>query len=141
MIHELVYFSRAAGEWTTEAALDELLTVSRDKNKRLSITGLLLFEAGEFVQLLEGPEAAVREIYYDTIALDARHVRPTVCWEFPKPARSFASWQMGFARAHELGAPPPPGFVAPGLSFLDLSGPRSTGRDMLLAVYRGMGRD
>lgn len=141
MLHELVYFSRAADGWVHAAALDELLVVSRDKNKRLDITGLLLYERGEFVQLLEGPAEAVRTLYYGTIARDARHRRPLVCWEHAKPARSFATWQMGFARG---GAPAgaaamPEGFITPGLSTLDLTGPRSTGRDMLLAVYGDMG--
>lgn len=141
MIHELVYTSRATNYWVSRLALDELLTQARLKNQRLGITGVLLYENGEFVQLLEGEQQAVRDLYYGTIALDPRHRRTFVCWEQAKQERSFADWQMGFARSSLVAAdnlPVPDGFLSRGLKELDLSGPRSTGRDLLLSLYESM---
>jgi len=50
----------------------ELLTVAREKNSRLGITGMLLYKAGLFLQVLEGDSVRVRELY-SKIASDERH--------------------------------------------------------------------
>jgi len=43
--------------------LDDILTASRRNNALMGISGLLLFIDGGFLQMLEGEERAVRELY------------------------------------------------------------------------------
>lgn len=52
-IYRLVYV-RAASELFSKAELLALLAQSREKNKRLGVSGLLLYRDGYFIQLFEG---------------------------------------------------------------------------------------
>lgn len=140
MLFELVYSSAAYPHGATQDALHDILAKSREKNARLDITGVLLFENDEFVQLLEGPRQAVCDLYYKAIAGDDRH-HPHVCWEFEIEARNFPDWTMGFARAADLAdarSPALPGYLERGVAGLDLGAPGSTGRELLLEIYRMM---
>ena len=58
----------------TESELLELLTHSRDNNAKLSLTGMLLYKNNDFMQVLEGPEPAVRKLL-ERINRDPRHKR------------------------------------------------------------------
>lgn len=79
------------------AALDELLHQSRAYNQQHDITGVLLHTPeGRFLQVLEGPRAAVRHLYYHAILSDTRHHHCRVLGEGAWPERSFAGWTMGF---------------------------------------------
>ena len=56
---------------------------------------MLLYKDGNFMQLLEGEEATVRELY--TIIIDdQRHCNVTTISEETTPERLFPSWSMGF---------------------------------------------
>ena len=90
----LVYVS-AATKGFSEEDLPGLLRQARLKNRRLGGTGLLLYEGGNFIQVLEGPTAAV-DALYETIARDARHHRLIVLLRTPATERRFARWAMGF---------------------------------------------
>ena len=54
-MHELIYCSMATGEML-EADILGLLKVARDKNARLEVTGLLVYQkrTNEFLRILEG---------------------------------------------------------------------------------------
>ena len=81
-------------------ALDVLLQQSRAYNRQHDITGVLLHTPeGRFLQVLEGPRAAVRHLYYHGILSDQRHHHCQVLGEGPWPERSFATWTMGFRHA------------------------------------------
>ena len=87
------------------AALDGLLHQCRAYNQQHDITGVLLHTPeGRFLQVLEGPRAAVRHLYYHAILSDLRHHHCQVLGEGSWPVRSFASWTMGFrhAQPHDL---------------------------------------
>ena len=60
---------------------------------------LLHTPEGRFLQVLEGPRAAVRHLYYHRILSDQRHHHCHVLGEGPWPERSFATWKMGFRHA------------------------------------------
>ncbi len=92
--HYLVYVS-AAVAIPTEAELRMLLLVARRNNRRAEITGLLLYGDGAFIQLIEGDERRVRELYA-RIAADPRHRRVTTLLEGTVPTRHFPDWRMGF---------------------------------------------
>ena len=87
------------------AALNTLLEQCRDYNQQHDITGVLLHTPeGRFLQVLEGPRAAVRHLYYHAILSDMRHHHCRVLGEGSWPTRSFATWTMGFRQAqpHDL---------------------------------------
>jgi len=140
MLHELVYTSFAPDPAPAQQTLEQILASSRRNNQRLDVTGVLLYENGTYVQLLEGPREAVRLLYYGTIALDTRHRHPKVCWEFSIETRNFSNWQMGFARGADLSSRPAPaeGYLGRGITALDLSAPASTGRKLLISIYTSL---
>lgn len=94
MIFQLCYTSTATSDMQREDLVD-LLTVSRRKNEELGITGLLLYSGDQFIQLLEGEEAAVRKLY-DLIRKDKRHRDVTLVYEEEVPQRECPDWSMGF---------------------------------------------
>jgi hypothetical protein len=96
-VYQLVYGSIATRPLSS-SELGELLRLAREKNARLRITGVLLYQDAAFLQALEGDEAAVRALY-GVIAADPRHSRTTVVWSGNVASRSFGDWSMGFASA------------------------------------------
>jgi len=72
MFH-LVYVSSAV-EPFSKTELVELLHVARANNERLGITGMLLYRDGNFMQVLEGEEPVVRDLYA-RIERDPRQAR------------------------------------------------------------------
>jgi calcineurin-like phosphoesterase family protein len=79
-------------------AQDDLMAIlktSRKNNKPRNITGLLLYRDGHFLQVLEGPEHAVKELY-EVIKQDERHQNVKTLMEGDKTLRDFGDWEMGF---------------------------------------------
>lgn len=95
-MRQLLYVSSTADEPSLDD-LDQVLTASRRNNAMLGITGLLLFIDGGFLQILEGEERAVRELY-TRIANDPRHRNARLMLDREVPVRSFPEWSMGFER-------------------------------------------
>lgn len=93
---ELLYTSVSAGKMS-DSDLISLLDQSREKNKRLAITGMLIYHNREFVQILEGEKNAVQELY-QTIADDDRHTSVKVFYEGEIKARAFQDWTMAFKK-------------------------------------------
>ena len=91
----LVYQSRPV-KLFTEAQLQELLVHARAKNHANSITGLLVYDHGCFFQWLEGPPAAVAEIWA-AIRRDPRHGDIEVLGEKQIAKRLFSEWDMRLA--------------------------------------------
>ena len=100
-MRQLLYVSRTPGE-LTPAALDDILTASRANNALLGITGLLLHIEGGFLQMLEGEERAVRELYA-RIAADRRHsdVRLLLDREYPRGFRRLGHGRSNARRRDE----------------------------------------
>ena len=91
---ELAYISAARRLFSPDQ-LEKLLATARHNNARLGVSGILLYEDGSFMQVLEGDEPVVRELFA-TISEDPRHDRVQVLGERTIPQRSFAAWSMGF---------------------------------------------
>ncbi|MDO7845533.1 BLUF domain-containing protein [Hymenobacter sp. M29] len=100
-VHQVLYHSRAAGH-PTQAELDALLTWSRAYNAAHGITGLLLYSDGRYLQVLEGTEAAIEDLYAH-IQRDTRHSQVETVSRGPGPRR-FAEWSMdfGYVSPHQL---------------------------------------
>lgn len=103
----IVYVS-AARHVFTPAELEALLEKSRANNRRDGVSGVLLYRDGDFLQVLEGPEAAVRRTY-ERIARDPRHGGVIVLDESEIAQRNFGDWSMGFRRVNATEQPA--GFV------------------------------
>lgn len=137
-MYELVYNSIAVPHDLGDAALTAILAGARNRNRALGITGLLLYHRGEFVQLLEGERDEVCRVYYDFILRDPRHTSVNLCWDFDIERRSFPDWSMGFYRPDSkmYGKNASlDGYLEGGVAALDLSGPPSTGRQLLFEIY------
>jgi hypothetical protein len=97
-IYRLVYYSRnhvAADADTFSAEVDDILAKSRVNNTRDGITGALMFNAGCFAQVLEGPLDKV-ESAFERIQQDERHGEVSLLSVGPVADRSFPNWAMGF---------------------------------------------
>lgn len=90
----LVYVSSAVREMSNDDLL-EILRVSRLKNGASNINGLLLYKGGNFMQVLEGSEAAVTALY-EKIKMDVRHKDFILVSTEKIEARQFSTWEMGF---------------------------------------------
>lgn len=104
----LVYVSSAVKPFST-SELAELLAKAREKNTRLGITGMLLYQDGNFMQALEGEEDAVRQLY-NTINRDVRHHGTIVLLEEQINKRQFSDWSMGFRNLNDKDVQDLPGF-------------------------------
>lgn len=97
----LIAYISSATDRFDEGRIPDLLARSREKNGDLDVTGLLLYERGHFLQLLEG-EADTVEDLFDTIRVDPRHSGCTVLLREPIPERRFPDWSMGFRQRMPL---------------------------------------
>ena len=104
----LVYVS-AAVTWFSESELRGLLTSARFRNEHAGITGMLLYKDGNFMQALEGPEAAVRGLY-KRIEADRRHRGLVVLDCGTQETRQFARWNMAFQDLSEGRGEMPSGY-------------------------------
>jgi hypothetical protein len=93
---QLMYVSTATRKMANDD-LCSILEVSRAKNNRLDVTGLLLHLDYGFLQILEGPKDAVLEIF-GAIARDHRHTGLRILFQRDVPERLFGNWTMGFDR-------------------------------------------
>jgi len=89
---ELLYTSLSpAGLTNTE--LVELLESARLKNKRLGITGMMIYHDREIMQILEGEKETV-ETLFQAILKDNRHTSVHVFYQGDIVERSFSDWNM-----------------------------------------------
>jgi hypothetical protein len=105
---QLVYVSSATHLFSKTELL-ELLTKSRIKNSTRGITGMLLYKDGNFMQMLEGEENAVRQLF-ETICNDPRHHDSIVLIEQPTETAYFPDWSMGFRDLSDKSLESLPGF-------------------------------
>ncbi len=98
----------------TDPELVDLLVESRARNADRGITGLLLYRRGRVMQMLEGDERVVRELY-DRIAMDVRHEQVTNVWSGIAARRRFPDWTMGFEDLDETARSIPAGRSLAGL--------------------------
>jgi hypothetical protein len=91
---ELIYMSAARRPFD-DGQLAELLTRARVNNSRLGVSGILLYDQGSFLQVLEGDETTVMPLF-ERIARDDRHDRVSIIHRTNIAAPSFGAWTMGF---------------------------------------------
>ena len=96
MFH-LIYSSRETQAFGV-SDLKKLLVGARLRNRDVDVTGMLAYHGGVFLQALEGPETATREVF-DRIRKDPRHNDMKVLQEqsVMSSGRVFGDWSMAFA--------------------------------------------
>ncbi len=102
-LQRLVFCSRNRIDRTPmvmSAALQAILASSRRNNPRLGITGALIFNAGSFGEVLEGPESAMEHLF-ERLQQDERHCDCTLLGLGPREGRTFDTWSMAYAGATE----------------------------------------
>jgi hypothetical protein len=75
--------------------IQAILAASRRNNPSVGVTGALMFNAGCFAQVLEGPKAGI-EHTFERIQQDERHGDVSVLSFGPVADRSFDRWSMAF---------------------------------------------
>jgi hypothetical protein len=103
LIH-CIYASAAIRD-LDDGELRTLLGDARYRNIQAAVSGMLLYTAGSFFQVLEGEPEAV-DATFARIAQDLRHQQVTVINREPIAGRSFGEWSMGFTSVsrEQLGA-------------------------------------
>jgi len=91
---QLIYASAAVKPFTPQE-LAALLAKSRKKNSSIDVSGMLLYHAGSFLQVLEGPDEAVTELF-KVIEKDPRHTTVRVLFRDGVETGEFEEWSMGF---------------------------------------------
>ena len=109
MLFHLIYVSTAVVPMSDEDLMN-LLARSRVRNERHRITGMLLYKNGHFMQVLEGIEARVTEVF-DSIKKDPRHKSVDILRAEFIQHRDFPDWTMGFANFDKHDPSTIPGFT------------------------------
>ena len=95
----LIYVSSSVGLYTAQDVA-QILEESDLNNTRLQVTGLLAYQNGNIMQVLEGPKEAVMETF-GRIKADPRHRNISVLLIEEIDQRHFSDWKMAFV---DLGA-------------------------------------
>jgi hypothetical protein len=94
MLFEIVYHSQAKTQLSAIDILD-ILKHSRDSNAKKGITGCLLHHKKQFLQILEGEELEVKQLY-EKIRKDSRHQNVITLHAEKITERIFDKWNMAF---------------------------------------------
>jgi hypothetical protein len=96
----MVYISSAKLGLTYGEMLN-IVADARINNEKTGVTGLLLFNSGNFMQLVEGAESTV-DTLYKKIEKDRRHTEVKLLLKEPITHRNFSNWTMGFRDVAKL---------------------------------------
>jgi hypothetical protein len=91
----VVYRSRYVGD-TPLADAEQIRSRSVRYNRSAGITGLLWCGGSTFLQVIEGPTAAV-ELLFERIAGDRRHDAVSVLFDAAVDERLFENWSVALA--------------------------------------------
>jgi hypothetical protein len=94
---QLAYVSSTKGLLTVDE-IEKILVGSREKNRKLGITGMLLYKGGNVLQVLEGEKEEVVALF-EVIRKDERHGGIIQLYQRNIKEGDFPEWTMGF---HEL---------------------------------------
>ncbi len=92
MPHRLIYLSKVENHVRYEDA-ESIAEVSARNNAKVGVTGLLVYTPSHFLQVLEGEEGVVREIY-ERVKEDERHSRVKTLFDGRVAEAEFGKWAM-----------------------------------------------
>ena len=93
-MRRVIYCSQSTVDFTPDELI-ELLEVSRKNNAAVGLSGMLLYSSQSFLQVIEGPEEALRATYARILA-DDRHTNLRLLLDAEVAQPLFPSWTMGF---------------------------------------------
>ena len=94
MIRRMAYVSRPVPELVV-TEIPRIVSVARAHNARDGLTGVLVYTGADFAQLIEGPEAAVANVWA-RIAADERHLDISIILDETDHHPWFPDWRMGY---------------------------------------------
>jgi hypothetical protein len=98
-INQLIYISQATRKMSQED-LSAIQEKAKTNNAPLDITGSLFYNGGWFLQVLEGPVAALDKLY-KKIELDPRHKNSRILYDEPANFRTFPRWGMNMTNLND----------------------------------------
>lgn len=96
-----IVYASSAVRLFTRAELVDLLEVSHKANREHGISGMLLYRGGNFIQVIEGENEEVLQLY-ENIKADPRHKDVTLLTQDPITTRQFPDWTMGFRNIDQM---------------------------------------
>lgn len=108
MLSQLIYTSQAHEDLSPEA-LQAIASAAARNNARVEVSGLLIYDQGCFLQVMEGEDAVILALY-QRLKKDTRHTNVVKLIHEPIAQRRFAQWNMGLA-APKLGVQSEVGIV------------------------------
>lgn len=78
------------------STLRDIVSVARQRNELLMVTGCLVFTGAWFAQYLEGPPVSVSDLQKSIIA-DKRHTDVNTVGEDKIETRRFSEWSLAYA--------------------------------------------
>ena len=100
-IYQLMYCSLAA-QALDDKELSAICEQAQTMNQMDHITGLLMEDAGMFVQWIEGPKPAVRALWKRLLADPRHHCVVELCQRGEVEARAFPQWSMQHVSRDQL---------------------------------------
>jgi Sensors of blue-light using FAD len=100
-LHALLYVSTAVRPMTLPD-IERLLELARARNAKLLVTGVLLYDAGHFMQYLEGPAASMGKVY-QTIQASSMHQGIIELLRERIATSEFPEWSMAFRSPNAFG--------------------------------------
>jgi len=94
MIRRMAYVSRPVSDLAV-TEIPRIVAVARAHNARDGLTGVLVYTGADFAQLIEGPEAAVANVWA-RIAADERHLDISIILDETDHHPWFPDWRMGY---------------------------------------------
>tara|TARA_R110002126_G_scaffold13118_7_gene57153 strand:- start:43894 stop:44334 length:441 start_codon:yes stop_codon:yes gene_type:complete len=93
-IHMIAYISDFKGEERDiDSVIAEIVQVAKIENQKRRITGALFFLDGQFLQVIEGKEADLRQLMFN-IENDNRHHNIECLIDTAVQQRGFQQWNM-----------------------------------------------
>lgn len=134
-LRSLIYVSDSTismprDEWQIDAIVGE----AQHRNKKLDVTGALMFTYANFAQVLEGPSSSVGELMR-SIGNDSRHTNVRVLEVEAIDRRRFSRWSMAYVGPADLMEEALAPALEPNALLADPSAPRQ-----LMALLVGLVR-
>ncbi len=93
-LKQVIYVSEKTETYSD--SLTDIYDISQKNNSESGISGCLLIGSNSYLQLLEGPDLAVENLY-SKIKIDSRHKKVKKLCEQHIEEKLFSSWSMKFA--------------------------------------------
>jgi hypothetical protein len=93
-LYYIIYSSTPAKK-SGAADIENILVTARAENKRYNVTGMLVCLPDNYIQLIEGPQATINQLYQN-IEQDPRHYRVTILKHGALAQRYFPDWAMAY---------------------------------------------